>query len=258
MQAVILAAVHATHVIVDHVPTVHVSPISHNVVIDGFKSDLGIKDSGWSIFAAFAAAAAAVATALLAWLTRNLARATTEMVNKTAALGVQTARQAEESARAIEQAQRHHEQSLMPIVSVSLSCETATVQSGITTARGIVIVGTIANFGLGPATAVYLHFKSSQFTPSHVIYAGLVGPNTNKPFEKAYQTDDTGAGEHRPYNCVTRYRTIFDTWGAIVQTSPSGEARHAVVLEYIAPSADSLVEIEKYLTDNGFPTQLLQ
>lgn len=230
-----------------------------HVVVDQGKDAFRIYDSGWAIFAAWAAAAAAIATATLAWLTRNLANATKEMVTKTAALAEQTATQAKESALAIEQAQRHHEQALMPIVWVLLDCENAHIAGTNPQERGIVVEGQVINSGPGPAISIYLHLKASSYIPQYAIYLGLVGPNMARPFKFVFSLGETHQALRAfPYDCVTRYTSIFDTEGAIVQHSYSGLSKHAVVARYIAPSRESVKEIKDYLTNNGFPTQTLQ
>jgi hypothetical protein len=68
-----------------------------HVVVDQISKSLDLHDTSWAKFAAAAAAAAAIATAILAWLTRNLAKATgkmstatNEMVSKTAELSAWT------------------------------------------------------------------------------------------------------------------------------------------------------------------------
>ncbi len=218
----------------------HATP---HVIVDQVSKALTVQDSGWVIFAACAAAGAAIATFVLALITRNLAKATSEMssatremVAKTAALGAQTAKQTEESALAIEQAQRHHEQSLMPIVWVSLNCFRVQTSEG----WAIGVEGTLISSGLGPATAVYLHLNLAAYHPPHAIYLGLIGPKQERPFKTMYPLGTMHQGLlWFPYDCVTRYRTIFDTEGAIAQHSHSGKAEHALVVKYIAPSAAS-------------------
>jgi hypothetical protein len=79
-------------------------PHAPHVVVDQVTNPLRVADSGWAIFAAWAAAAAALGTLALAWVTRNLAKVTRDMASstkdmaeETGALGRQTAKAAEES-----------------------------------------------------------------------------------------------------------------------------------------------------------------
>ena len=191
-----------------------------------------------------------------------MSAATKDMVAKTAALGIQTAKQAEESALSIEQAQRHHEQSLMPIVWVRLNCKKLDgvkvpgqpeVQSVIAAEINLV------NSGPGPAIAVYLHLRMTAYHPQHALYLGLIGPNTDRTFSTMFDLSSSHQVlEWFPYECVTRYGTIFDTEGAVAQRSHSGKADDAVMLQYFPPSAMSKVEIMDYLLKNGLPTQEVQ
>jgi hypothetical protein len=244
-----------------------------HVVVDKFHDALTLNDSRWAIFAALAAAIAAVASAVaaaattgLALVTRNLVKktgdmssATKDMVAKTALLGAQTAKQAQESALAIEQAQRHHEQSLMPIVWLTLDCDLTSVVASDPPEAAIMVTGHVVNSGPGPATSVYLHLKASFYIPRYALYLGLIGPNATRPFKFVLSRGQLNqALEHFPYDCVTAYETIFDTRGAIVQRSPSGRSKDAVVTRYIPPSDESTGEIEEYLSANHFPTQTYQ
>lgn len=196
-----------------------------------------------------------------------MSSATREMVAKTAALGEQAALQAKESARQVEetaqslvQAQRHHEQSLMPIVWVSLNCSRISVAAppGVQGTRfAIGVSGKIINSGPGPATAIYLHLKVSAYHPTHAEYLGLLGPNSDRDFSMMFELGPPHqALEWFPWECLTRYRTIFDTEGAIAQHSHSGKAEHGVVSHYIQPSDQSEDEIRTLLATSGLPTQL--
>lgn len=69
-----------------------------HVIVDQVTKALSVSDSGWGIFAAFAAASAAIGTLILAWMTRNLASATNAMAVATQKMGVKT----EASVRATE------------------------------------------------------------------------------------------------------------------------------------------------------------
>lgn len=138
-----------------------------------------------------------------------------------------TARQAEESAISIEQAQRHHEQSLMPIVLVRTNCKRIIEQPPEQATRMVIGVDvTLINSGLGPAVAVYLHLKMAAYNPQHTIYLGLIGPKQERTAQAVFPLDAPFQTLlWFPYDCVTRYRTIFDSEGAIVQYSHSVKER---------------------------------
>lgn len=240
--------------------------VSH-IVVDDIRSALTVADSRWAITAALASTAAAVGTLVLAWVTRNLAyatsemsRATKEMVAKTAMLGAQTAKQTEETALSTEQAQRHHEQALMPIVWVELQCKRVAKHIEVGKYEiAIGVGGTAYNTGSGPTTSVYLHLKASSYRHPWAIYLGLVGPNAKRDFSFEYPLGTNAqALDYFPYDCVTRFTTIFGTEGAVFQHSYSGKSQDAVVSRYILPSTQSAQQIQKLLSDEGYPTQLLQ
>lgn len=240
-----------------------VTPHTPHVVVDQIAQPVNISDSGWAIFAAWAAAGAATATGILAYLTRNLANATSEMssatgdmVLKTAALATQTAKQAEESAQSIEQAQRHHEQSLMPIVWVLMDC-TRTIRPD--NSHEVNIKGKVLNAGPGPAVNIFLHFSAHTYQPQYAIYLGLIGPNSERPFDFHFKIEDQrNVIEDLPYDCLTRYETLFGTWGAIVQRSYSGRMIHQAVTKYFAPSNTSEKDIASYLARSSLPAQTSQ
>lgn len=224
-----------------------------HVVVDNIRTNIAVRDSAWAIFAAGAAAAAAIATFFLAWLTRNLAAATTEMAHRTADLSTQTANQVNETVAAIEQAQRHHEQSLMPLVSLQFDCTMETEGPR----KWIHLRGDVINVGPGPATAVYLHLSTMAYVPQYAIYLGLIGANSRKELNLKYETTTTQYVAAIPYKCVTRHRTIFDTEGAIAQDSHSGLGRDIKVSKYFQPSDSSKAEIDEYLRNEGLSTTIV-
>lgn len=224
-----------------------------HVVVDNVAREIAVRDSGWSIFAAWAAAFAAIATFFLAWLTRNLAAATTEMARKTADLSSETSEQAKASVEAIAQAQRHHEQSLMPIVFVNFDCTARTAANK----RWIQLKGEVRNIGPGPATEIYLHLRAATYVPEYAIYLGVIGANSQQPVELEYEMMSSNYIESIPFDCVTRYSTIFETEGAVVQHSHSGLKRDIKVAKYFPPITTSKTKIATYLATQGFPTRII-
>lgn len=225
---------------------------------------LTVTDSWWAIFAAivaaiaaFFSAVAAIATSILAFVTNRLvkktadmSKATNDMADKTAGLATQAAKQVEETAESMDQAQRHHEQSLMPLVWVKIDCQIRP--------RSVEwffdINGTVLNSGPGLATAVYLHLKTGSFTPPESIYLGIIAANSEEAFERSYSLGNARQPNRLvPYDCVTKYTTIFDTLGAIAQNSHTGGSPAAVVTRYFPPQLRTAQEIRLYLDANGFP-----
>lgn len=148
----------------------------------------------------------------------------------------------------------------MPIVSVEINCQKTPVrlapgEEGIPYA--IAVDGILRNTGLGPSIAVYVHFKTVAYQPTHALYLGLIGPNTERKFSTMFRLGPTHqALDWFPWDSLTRYRTIFESEGAIAQRSHSGKASDTVVSKYIPPSPESAAEIAAYLSQNTLPTQV--
>lgn len=217
-----------THVLIDNLPY-------------GDHGLFGLNEPTWVSISAIVAALAAIATLYLAFYTRQLARRTSEMALETRDL-------VKAAGDERQQVERHHQQTLMPIVFLEAGCIMRSGSDG----TWIVFEGTIRNVGGGPSTGINILFKPFGFV-ERVSYQGLIGPNEGRPFRVEWKlTGPVPFQETLPYDTVTRFRTIFETEGAIHQKSFSGMARNAIVQAYISPTdQDTAKKLTEMFIDMG-------
>lgn len=215
------------------------SPWIHVVV------ERGAPESGWFIASTIAAGLAALATTYLAFITRNLAIATRQMAKKTADLAAETATQVKETAGAIEQTERHHQESLAPILFLSVDCRMSLGADGLSR---LIFSGEVRNVGPGPAVKVYLYIRPVGYGARR-IFLGVIGANSASPMAKQV---DYGYGQvprqgNSPYDALLVYETIFGTEGAMWQHSYSGSHEGTEIGEHVLPGAASKDAVEKLL-----------
>jgi hypothetical protein len=201
----------------------------------------GFNEATWVSISAIVAALAAGATFYLALLTRELARRTSEMAEETKDL-VKAA--GDERL----QVERHHQQTLMPIVYLEAECCMQPRLGGIY----IVFQGEVRNVGGGPSTGINILLKPSGYV-ERIAYQGLIGPNERRPFKIEWRlTGPVPVQDVLPYDSITRFRSIFETEGAIHQKSSSGLAKNAIVQDYISPTdPDSPKRLAQMITNIG-------
>lgn len=220
--------------------------------------DKAIPDSRWFIFSALAAAGAAIATSILAFITRNLAKATTTMAEKTAELAAQTATQVRESAEAIAQTERHHQESLMPLVSILGGFR---IESGDNT-NWFRFAGELVNDGPGPAVSILLFAYNTSVLVINTPQPEITGRSQLAGFIKGRHRDNFSCKwairegppwyveQSVPSDSAVLFKTIFGTEGMVAQFTPAnGEPKTRKV---IVPSRDSSNEIREYFSAKGY------
>lgn len=185
-----------------------------HVVVD---SEVGVRDSVWTVRSAWAAFIAAGATVILAGVTANLAGVTGRMARATKTLADETKTLATETLAAMDQTDRQHQESLWPW------CDLSNVHVSlheVADDKFLVLDAEIVNVGCGPAVEVKLRLEmyGPIDTFEHAeVYFGLLYPSerTNLPsYTFAIPEDARDAVvDDMPYQLSIRWKTIFGTYG---------------------------------------------
>ncbi len=218
---------------------------------------LDVTDSNWAKAAALGSIAAAVATVILASFTRNLAVETKTMAIKTAELAEQTKQQVSENVDAFNQSERHHQQAMMPLVTLDLlaSKEQLPVTIGQVPQYVMRFTGRVKNIGPGPSISVNALVKPIAYSQSW-HYLGIIaatamdGLHIDRPFTG-------GVVPHQgffPYDCLVHFVSVFGTEGFVHLYSHSGDTKDAVVKQIVTASTprDEMKQLLNELMNSTF------
>ncbi len=244
--AIVIAAI--THVVVDNMAR----------IVPPERGPFGWNEPTWVAAGAVAAIIAGAATALMAIFTWQLALRTRKLAEETGTLAAETRDLVKASAGQIEQAERHHQEGLMPIIFVRIDCSThvTVVQNWGTgndapqPALALRIQGEIVNVGPGPATDVEMIFKPAPIVGRR-LYIGIIGPNSIQPLDHEWTISAGSPSPFVPYECLTRYRSVFGNEGATFQRSHSGYAKDARVENHIKPGPNGQAAVDNEISVRG-------